>query len=134
MTWSSGAAVAAAVIACATLVAPKDAWAQQQQASVQAVGGGTASWYGSRFQGRRTANGERFDKNGQTAAHRSLPFGTRVRVTNRRNGRAVVVRINDRGPFAGGRVIDLSRSAAQQIGMVNSGTAPVSIEIVGRGG
>ncbi len=132
MTWKSSAAAAAAVVACAIVAVPTESMAQQQ-ASVQTVASGTASWYGARFQGRRTANGERFDKNGMTAAHRSLPFGTRVRVTNRRNGRAVVVRINDRGPFTGGRVIDLSRSAAREIGMVNSGTAPVSIEVVGRG-
>ncbi len=71
--------------------------------------------------------------NAMTAAHRSLPFGTKVRVTNRRNGRSVVVRINDRGPFSGGRVIDLSRSAAGAIGMLGSGTAPVSLQVIGRG-
>lgn len=81
---------------------------------------GTASWYGS---GHRTANGERFNPNGLTAAHRSLPFGTRLRVTNETNGRSVVVRINDRGPFVGGRIIDLSRGSAAAIGM--SGTSRV---------
>jgi rare lipoprotein A len=75
---------------------------------------GRASWYAS---GQRTASGERFNPNGLTAAHRSLPFGARVRVTNTANGRSVVVRINDRGPFAGGRVIDLSRASARAIGM-----------------
>ncbi len=84
---------------------------------------GRASWYGPGFHGRRTASGERFNTNALTAAHRSLPFGTRVRVVNRRTGRSVVVRINDRGPFAHGRVIDLSRAAAQSIGL--SGVAPV---------
>lgn len=69
--------------------------------------------------------------NAMTAAHRSLPFGTKVRVTNRRNGKSVVVRINDRGPFAGGRVIDLSRSAASAIGMLGSGVAPVTLSVVG---
>ena len=93
---------------------------------------GRASWYGPRFHGRRTASGERFNAGAYTAAHRSLPFGTKVRVTNLRNGRAVVVRINDRGPYAGGRVIDLSKAAAQAIGMIRSGTAPVRIEILGR--
>lgn len=94
---------------------------------------GSASWYGGKFHGRTTANGETYNMNAMTAAHRSLAFGTRVRVTNTRNGRAVEVRINDRGPFIGGRVIDLSRSAAQEIGMINSGTAPVRIEVLGRG-
>ncbi|NBD33123.1 MAG: septal ring lytic transglycosylase RlpA family protein [Cyanobacteria bacterium] len=93
---------------------------------------GRASWYGPRFHGRRTASGERFNAGAYTAAHRSLPFGTKVRVTNLSNGRAVVVRINDRGPYAGGRVIDLSKAAARAIGMIRSGTAPVRIEILGR--
>ncbi|MDE1468449.1 septal ring lytic transglycosylase RlpA family protein [Aurantiacibacter sp. D1-12] len=92
------------------------------------LGMGVASYYGRRFHGRRTANGERFDMNAMTAAHRTLPFGTRVRVTNPRNGRSVVVRINDRGPFVGGRTIDLSRAAATQIGMISSGHARVELE------
>lgn len=91
---------------------------------------GNASWYGAKFHGRRTANGERYDMNQLTAAHRTLPFGTKVRVTNQRNGRAVVVRINDRGPFAGRRIIDLSRGAAGALGMVNSGVAPVKLEVL----
>jgi rare lipoprotein A len=86
---------------------------------------GVASWYGPGFHGRRTANGERFNTHDLTAAHRSLPFGTRVRVTNKTNGRSVVVRINDRGPYAGGRVIDLSNASAHAIGV--SGTAKVTI-------
>ncbi|WP_147027178.1 septal ring lytic transglycosylase RlpA family protein [Methylobacterium oxalidis] len=86
---------------------------------------GVASWYGPGFHGRRTANGERFNTRALTAAHRTLPFGTRVRVTNQTNGRSVVVRINDRGPYAGGRVIDLSSASAQAIGV--SGTAKVSV-------
>lgn len=76
----------------------------------------TASWYGPGFHGRLTANGERFDQNALTAAHRSLPFGTRVRVTSASTGRSVVVRINDRGPFVRGRSIDLARAAARVIG------------------
>lgn len=91
---------------------------------------GPASWYGGKFHGRRTANGERFNKNELTAAHRSLPFGTRVRVTNQHNGRTVVVRINDRGPFVGNRVIDLSRAAAETVGMLRSGVAPVRLDIL----
>lgn len=87
-----------------------------------------ASWYGPGFHGRRTASGERFNTHAMTAAHRSLPFGSRVRVTNRKTGRSVVVRINDRGPFAHGRVIDLSKASAQAIGV--SGVASVSISRV----
>lgn len=92
---------------------------------------GRASWYGPGFHGRRTANGERYNQNALTAAHRHLRFGTKVRVTNLRNGRSVVVRINDRGPYAKGRVIDLSAAAAQTIGMIEMGVAPVSIEVLG---
>lgn len=91
---------------------------------------GTASWYGPGFQGRKTANGERFNTHALTAAHRTLPFGTRVRVTNRNTGRSVIVRINDRGPFHGNRIIDLSHASAQAIGM--GGTATVSIAPIGR--
>jgi rare lipoprotein A len=93
---------------------------------------GIASYYGYDFSGNKTATGERFNPNGMTAAHRSLPFGTRVRVTNTHNGRSVVVRINDRGPYIRGRVIDLSLGAARILGMMSSGVAPVRIEILGR--
>jgi rare lipoprotein A len=123
----------AAIFACALMFSSENTMADQQVA-VQQASSGTASWYGAQHHGRRTASGERFDKNGMTAAHRSLPFGTKVRVTNRRNGSSVVVRINDRGPFTRGRIIDVSRSAAQALGMVKSGTAPVVVEVVGRGG
>ncbi|MFN3678319.1 septal ring lytic transglycosylase RlpA family protein [Thermosynechococcus sp.] len=91
---------------------------------------GLASWYGPGFHGARTANGERFDQEALTAAHRTLPFGTRVRVTNLQNGRSVVVRINDRGPFTGGREIDLSRSAAAAIGLIGVGVGPVRIDVL----
>jgi rare lipoprotein A len=96
------------------------------------LGTGVASYYGRRFHGRRTANGERFDMNAMTAAHKTLPFGTHVRVTNPRNGRSVTVRINDRGPFIRGRTIDLSRAAAQKIGMIASGHARVELDVVAR--
>ena len=86
------------------------------------VSQGKASYYSS---GSRTASGEHFNPNGLTAAHRSLPFGTRLRVTNVSNGRTVVVRVNDRGPFVRGRMLDLSRGAAKAIGMVNAGTASI---------
>lgn len=89
---------------------------------------GKASWYGSRHHGRRTASGERFDQHALTAAHRSLPLGSRVKVTNLRNQRSVVVRINDRGPHARSRIIDLSRAAAERLGMLRGGVAPVRVE------
>lgn len=91
---------------------------------------GLASWYGQEFAGRTTANGEIFDPNMLTAAHRTLPFGTLVRVKNPRSGSDVVVRINDRGPFIESRIIDLSYAAAQQIDMVEVGVTPVAIEVV----
>ena len=92
---------------------------------------GKASWYGPGFHGRLTANGERYNQNALTAAHRYLRFGTKVRVTNLKNGRSVVVRINDRGPYAKGRIIDLSAAAAKTIGMIEMGVAPVSVEVLG---
>ncbi|MBR4746078.1 MAG: septal ring lytic transglycosylase RlpA family protein [Desulfovibrio sp.] len=88
---------------------------------------GTASWYGAECQGLPTASGERYDQFGLTAAHKLLPLGTRVRVTNLKNGRSVVVRINDRGPYAGSRIIDLTRTAADRLGMREAGTARVRI-------
>ena len=91
---------------------------------------GLASWYGGKFQGRTTSSGEIFDTNLMTAAHKSLPFGTVVKVTDLDTGGTTVVRINDRGPFVEGRIIDLSRAAAEELGMVGRGVARVSIEIV----
>ncbi len=91
---------------------------------------GEASWYGPGFHGRLTANGEVFDKEALTAAHRTLPFGTVVRVRNLDNGREAVLRINDRGPFARGRILDVSEAGARVLGMVESGTARVRIEIL----
>lgn len=122
---------AIALGACQTVAGERSAAKPIKVAATNTVSG-PASWYGAEHHGRRTANGERFDMNGLTAAHRSLPFGTRVRVTNQRNGRNVVLRINDRGPFTGGRIIDVSRAAAQALGMVRSGTAPVTVEVLGR--
>ena len=91
---------------------------------------GVASWYGRQFHGRKTANGETFDMNGLTAAHRSLPLNCYIRVTNKDNGKSVVVRVNDRGPFHGNRVLDLSYGAAKSLGITNAGTARVNIERV----
>jgi rare lipoprotein A (peptidoglycan hydrolase) len=101
------------------------------QAKVASIRG-TASWYGvpDGFHGRRTASGEIFNAYGLSAAHKSLPFGTRVRVTNLNNGRSVELRVTDRGPFVPGRIIDLSQGAAAKIGMISTGTAPVKVEIL----
>ncbi|WMS42713.1 septal ring lytic transglycosylase RlpA family protein [Acuticoccus sp. MNP-M23] len=108
------------LIAPATLLVP--------DASARTLSG-VASYYGARFHGRQTANGERFNMHAMTAAHKSLPFGTKVKVTNPDNGRSVVVRINDRGPYVGNRVLDLSKGAAAKIGMVNKGVGKVKMEI-----
>ena len=91
---------------------------------------GVASWYGRQFHGRKTASGETFDMNGLTAAHRSLPLNCYIRVTNKNNGKSVIVKVNDRGPFHGNRVLDLSYGAAKQLGITNAGTAKVNIERV----
>ena len=92
---------------------------------------GLASWYGPGFHGRRTASGQRYDMNASTAAHKTLPFGTRVQVTNLENGRSVSLTINDRGPFVRGRVIDVSRSAAGRLGFRGKGTARVRVRVEG---
>jgi len=91
---------------------------------------GLASWYGGKFQGRTTSSGEVFDTNLMTAAHRSLPFGTIVKVTDQESGKSTLVKINDRGPFVEGRIIDLSRAAAEELDMVGRGVARVSLEVV----
>jgi rare lipoprotein A len=95
---------------------------------------GVASYYAHRFHGRTTASGEVYDENALTAAHRDLPFGTRVRVTNLANGRQVLLRINDRGPFVAGRVIDVSFRAARDLDFIAAGLTRVRIQIVGDGG
>ena len=97
---------------------------------VRSVSRGEASWYGPGFFGNRTANGEVFRPGTLTAAHRTLPFGTRVRVTNLWNGRSAIVRINDRGPFHGHRVIDLAHGAASNLGLISSGIANVKLEVL----
>jgi rare lipoprotein A (peptidoglycan hydrolase) len=91
---------------------------------------GTASWYGPGFHGRKTANGERYDQNSLTAAHKTLPFNTYLKVTNRVNGQSVVVRINDRGPYIGKRSLDLSRAAAQCLGSTHRGVVPYEAMIL----
>ena len=101
-----------------------------QQPRIKSVSQGQASWYGPGFFGNRTASGEVLRPGTLTAAHRSLPFGTQVRVTNIGNGRSAIVRINDRGPFHGHRVIDLAHGAANQLGLISSGTANVKLEVL----
>ena len=91
---------------------------------------GLASWYGPRFHGRRAASGEIFNQHQLTAAHRRLPFGTQVKVTNLDNGKSVLVRINDRGPYVKGRILDLSRAAAHELEMTEDGTVRVKLEIL----
>lgn len=122
-------AVSTALLAgCAT--APKEVRPLPDAAATlpptgAALGSGKASWYGPGFQGRPTASGERFDMHALTAAHRTLPFGTRVRVRNPQNGREVVVRINDRGPWVRDRIIDLSKAAAAALDLVQAGEGHV---------
>jgi rare lipoprotein A len=106
---------------------------RKSAAKTASYGGGSSGMASYYWQGQMTASGARFNPSAMTAAHRTLPFGTRVVVTNRNNGRSVTVTINDRGPFIKGRIIDLSKAAAGVIGMQSSGVAPVSISVVGRG-
>ncbi|MEA3010545.1 MAG: rare lipoprotein [Sphingomonadales bacterium] len=96
----------------------------------KAIGQGMASYYGRELAGNRTASGERFNPNDLTAAHRTLPLGTKLRVTNVANGLSVIVRVNDRGPFVGKRLIDVSLGAAREIHMIGTGTAQVRLELV----
>lgn len=100
------------------------------QQAFEAVGEGTASYYGNELAGNRTSSGERFDPGAFTCAHRSLPLGTKLRVTNLANGRSVIVRVNDRGPFTRGRILDMSLAAAREIAMVGPGHARVRLEVV----
>jgi rare lipoprotein A len=118
-------ALAASLIASMQIFPIQTAFASNQKTI-----SGSASWYGGKFHGRKTANGERYNQNALTAAHKTLPFGTKVRVTNESNGKSVIVRINDRGPYVGKRVIDLSRAAANAVGMVQRGVARVKVEVL----
>ena len=102
-------------------------WVEAAPSADVEIAHGKATWYGAKFHGRRTSNGERFDMNGLTAAHESLPFGTLVRVRNLANGREVVVRINDRAGRLGHRIIDLSKAAAARLGFVRAGEARVAL-------
>jgi rare lipoprotein A len=120
-------ALAATLGGCATARGPAAPGSAAPPGTVET---GEASWYGERHQGRRTANGERYDMYRLTAAHPSLPLGTKVLVTNLQNGRSVEVRVNDRGPTVAGRIIDLSYAAAQRLGAIAAGTIPVSVRVV----
>jgi rare lipoprotein A len=113
---------------CAWLAPVAKLYAQAGNAESKAV---TASFYSTRFNGRRTASGQRFSSNALTAAHRSLPFGTKVKVTNVNNNRSVVVRVNDRGPFVKGREISVTRLAARRLGFIRAGTTRVTMEVLG---
>ena len=104
--------------------------ASEEAAPAKQVGLGVASYYGNELAGNRTASGERFNPKELTAAHRTLPLGTKLRVTNLSNGKSVVVRVNDRGPYAKARILDLSHAAAQEISMVRRGTARVKLELI----
>lgn len=112
------------------IAAPVIDIAEPASAPTRAIAGGSASYYASKFEGRPTASGERYRAGEYTAAHRSLPFGSKVRVTNPSTGRSVTVRINDRGPFTAGRVIDVSRAAAEELGLIARGHAPVELEVI----
>lgn len=114
----------------AAIIPPADSETAIDEADETHVGDGMASYYGKELAGNRTANGERFNPEELTAAHPSLAFGSKVRVTNLNNGQSVVVRINDRGPFTHRRVIDVSHAAAREIGMHRSGTARVSMALL----
>ena len=122
------ALAALAVAACGAQPKQPTEVTQPGRATVQR---GMATFYGDEQQGGPTASGERFDKRQMTAAHRTLPLGTRVRVTNTRNGRSVIVRINDRGPYGNrGRIIDLSEAAARRLDMIDAGVVPVTVEVL----
>lgn len=125
------AILVAAVLASACSLGTKDRARKGRRGFEQ---GGIASWYGPGFHGRITANGETYDMEAMTAAHKQLPFGSVVEVVNRDNGRRTRVRINDRGPFVRGRIIDLSKAAARELDMLGAGIARVRIRVVGRSG
>jgi rare lipoprotein A len=143
--YTAGAAAALLIQGCAlgsnrpwgpervnTVSIPQERDTKSVQKKPRAVQVGKASWYGPRFHGKKTASGEPFDQYDHTAAHPSFPLGSRVRVTRLDNERSVEVEINDRGPFVDGRIIDLSRAAAQALGMTDDGVIMVRVELLGR--
>ena len=124
----AGFAVAALVCSTPGVSQTLDTEAAAEEA--ETVGQGEASYYGKEHAGKRTANGERFNPGALTAAHRTLPFGSKIRVTNKSNGKSVIVRINDRGPFTKHRIVDVSLAAANEIQMVRAGKASVKLELL----
>ena len=129
--WIVTLSLAAALVGCSMSPLRGPATSPSPPSAVgEHIGSGKASYYGSQHHGKLTASGERFNQGALTAAHRTLPFGTNVRVTNTRNGKSVVVRINDRGPFVRGRIIDLSKAAFERIGNTRSGIIRVRLERV----
>jgi rare lipoprotein A len=105
-------------------------FAQNNKAGLAKLQQGEASWYGSRYHGRQTSSGERYNKNDMTAAHKTLPFGTKVKVTNLDNNQWVILRINDRGPFVGDRIIDVSEAAARKLDFHSQGIGNVKVEVL----
>ncbi len=125
--------LAICVIATPTLFAANtNSKSKSNDSEVVSTSTGMASWYGGRWVGRKTANGEIYQAGDMTAAHKTLPFGTRVRVIDQKTGESTVVRINNRGPFVKGRVIDLSEAAASDLGMKRRGVARVKLEILSK--
>jgi rare lipoprotein A len=120
----------AAAVAAAPQGAGADTELSTDEVSYEPIGEGEASYYGHELAGNRTASGERFDPKALTAAHRTLPMGSMLRVTNKSNGKSVIVRVNDRGPFTRNRILDISLAAAHQISMVRPGKAIVTIELL----
>ena len=127
MSKASRAFFYASIIAAAGAVPAEASSLKQPKSGAKMAQAGKASWYGPGFHGKRTANGEVFNTNSMTAAHKSLPFGTRVKVTSRKTGKSVVVRINDRGPFVRGRIIDLSKASAKALGMAGLSEVTLSL-------
>ncbi|EQM77960.1 septal ring lytic transglycosylase RlpA family protein [Stutzerimonas stutzeri] len=131
--WIIVSSLIAALVGCATFPPEESRPSTEPRPSAEQgehIGSGKASYYGSQHHNKQTASGERFDQGSLTAAHRTLPFGTKVRVTNTRNGKSVVVRINDRGPFVRGRIIDLSKAAFERIASKRAGVIRVRLEKV----
>lgn len=124
-------ALAIAIAGCSSSAQPKKSTPKRVTSVTSGVQTGYATWYGGKHHGGPTASGERFDKRALTAAHRSLRMHTRVRVTNKKNGRSVIVRINDRGPYGNAsRIIDVSEKAAELLDMIEAGVVPVSVEVI----
>ena len=123
---------ALSIIASGCVSSPRFTMAKQSpdESPTMVTEEGIASYYADEFNGRKTSNGEIYDMNAFTAAHRTLPFNSKVRVTNTLTGKSIIVRINDRGPFKDNRIIDLSLAAAKSLELIGSGTAPVRLEVI----